>query len=132
MIRACSVDVVFPDINRAGADLRLCKSAPIAYCYVTLYNILMIRSFKHKGLEQFFYQGSKKGMQPKHATKLRIQLAALDNAKDVADVAVPNWRLHALSGDLKGHFSISVDENWRLTFRFEKGDVEVLDYQDYH
>jgi plasmid maintenance system killer protein len=56
----------------------------------------MIGSFKHKGLEQFFRQGSKKGIQPKHATKLCIQLAALDNAKDVADVAVPAWRLHAL------------------------------------
>jgi proteic killer suppression protein len=92
----------------------------------------MIRSFRHRGLEQFFRQGSKKGIQPKHANKLLIQLAALDNAKNVADVEVPNWRLHVLSGDLKGHFSISVDENWRLTFRFEKGDVEVLDYQDHH
>ncbi len=92
----------------------------------------MIRSFKHKGLEQFFLQGSKKGIQPKHAAKLRIQLAVLNSAKDIADVAVPSWRLHALSGDLKGHLSISVDENWRLTFRFEKGDVEVLNYQDYH
>jgi len=92
----------------------------------------MIRSFKHKGLEQFFSQGSKKGIQPKHAAKLRIQLAALDNAKDVADIAVPSWRMHGLSGNLKGYFSISVDENWRLTFKFEKGDVEVLDYQDYH
>jgi toxin HigB-1 len=92
----------------------------------------MIRSFKHKGLEQFFRQGSKKGIQPKHATKLRIQLAVLDNAKDVSDTAVPSWRLHALSGNLKGCFAITVDENWRLTFRFEKGDVELLDYQDYH
>jgi toxin HigB-1 len=92
----------------------------------------MIRSFKHKGLEQFLRQGSKKGIQPKHAPKLRIQLAALDNAKDIADLAVPNWRLHSLSGDLKGYFSISVDENWRLTFQFENGDVEVVDYQDYH
>ena len=72
----------------------------------------MIRSFKHKGLEQFFRQGSKKGIRPKHATKLRIQLATLDNARDVADVSVPNWRLHALTGDLKGRFSINVDENW--------------------
>ena len=86
----------------------------------------------HKGLEQFFRQGSKKGIQPKHAAKLRIQLAVLNSAKDIADVAVPSWRLHALSGDLKGHLSISVDENWRLTFRFEKSDVEVLNYQDYH
>jgi toxin HigB-1 len=51
----------------------------------------------------------------------------LDNAKDAGDVAVPSWRLHALSGNLKGHFVITVAENWRLTFRFEKGDVELLD-----
>ncbi len=107
-------------------------SSLLAYCRVTLYTISVIRSFKHKGLEQFFRQGSKKGIQPKHPAKLRTQLAVLDDAKDIADVAVPSWRLHALSGDLKGHFSTRVDENWRLRFRFEKGDVEVLDYQDYH
>ncbi len=41
----------------------------------------MIKSFRHKGLEQFFRTGSKAGIQPHHAGKLRLQLAALDNAK---------------------------------------------------
>jgi proteic killer suppression protein len=47
-------------------------------------------------------------------------------------VALASWRLHALTGKLVGHFSIAVDENWRLTFKFNGGDVELLDYQDYH
>jgi proteic killer suppression protein len=51
---------------------------------------MVLSKIKHNGLEQFFRQGTKRGVQPKHPTKLGIQLAALDNAKDVADVAVPN------------------------------------------
>jgi toxin HigB-1 len=92
----------------------------------------MIRSFRHKGLEHFFVHGSRKGIQPKHAARLRIQLAVLNNAKSAADVPVASWRLHALTGKLVGHFSIAVDENWRLTFKFSNGNVELLDYQDYH
>ena len=92
----------------------------------------MIRSFKHKGLEHFFVHGSRKGIQPKHAARLRIQLAVLNSAKSVTDVAVASLRLHTLSGKLIGHFSIAVDENWRLTFKFNDGDVELLNYQDYH
>jgi toxin HigB-1 len=92
----------------------------------------MIRSFRHKGLERFFLQGSRKVIQPKHAARLRIQLAVLNNAKSAADVALASWRLHPLTGKLVGHFSIAVDENWRLTFKFNSGDVELLDYQDYH
>jgi len=92
----------------------------------------MIRSFKHKGLERFFFHGSRKGIQPKYAARLRIQLAVLNSANNVNDVSVASWRLHALSGKLIGHYSMAVDENWRLTFRFVNGDVELLDYMDYH
>jgi proteic killer suppression protein len=44
----------------------------------------------------------------------------------------PAWRLHALSGDLAGHWSVLVSGNWRLTFRFVGKDAELVDYQDYH
>lgn len=47
-------------------------------------------------------------------------------------MAVPNWRLHALKGNLAGHWAITVNGNWRLTFRFENGDALLVDYQDYH
>jgi toxin HigB-1 len=92
----------------------------------------VILSFKHRGLERFFRQGSVKGIQPKHASRLRLQLGVLDAAKALSDISVPSWRLHALSGQLKGHYSLTVDEHWRLTFRFTELGVEVLNYQDYH
>lgn len=65
--------------------------------------------------------------------KLTLQLRALDIAESPLDMNAPNWRLHALTGDLEGHWAIDVSGNWQLTFRFnENGDAEVVDYQDYH
>jgi proteic killer suppression protein len=92
----------------------------------------MIKSFAHKGIKTFFEAGSKAGIQAAHAPKLRLQLAALNRAKKPDDMAVPNWRLHALKGNLSGHWAITVNGNWRLTFRFENGDALLVDYQDYH
>jgi len=92
----------------------------------------MIKSFRHKGLEAFFKTGSRKGIQPHHAAKLQVLLAALDNALGPEDMNAPNWRLHELSGDLEGHWSVWVNGNWRLTFRFHDADAERVDYQDYH
>lgn len=92
----------------------------------------MIRSFRHKGLKQFFATGSRAGIQPKHAARLRMQLAALDTAFAIRDVDVPGFRLHALKGTEAGRWSIWVDASWRLTFEFRDGDVHILDYEDYH
>ncbi len=92
----------------------------------------MIKSFAHKGIKAFFETGSKAGIQAAHAPKLRLQLAALNRAKKPDDMAVPSWRLHALKGNLAGHWAITVNGNWRLTFRFENGDALLVDYQDYH
>lgn len=92
----------------------------------------MIRTFNHKGLEAFFSTGTKAGIQPAHAAKLRRQLAQLDQAQAAQDMNLPGWRLHLLSGDLAGHWSVWVNGNWRLTFTFDDGDVVLVDYQDYH
>ncbi|WP_298399744.1 type II toxin-antitoxin system RelE/ParE family toxin [uncultured Azonexus sp.] len=92
----------------------------------------MIKSFLHKGLEAFFHTGSKAGIQPHHAARLRVQLTMLDKAGGPDDMNAPGWRLHALAGELHGHFSIAVNGNWRLTFRFESGDAVLVNYQDYH
>lgn len=92
----------------------------------------MIRSFRHKGVEAFFLTGKAGGIQPKHAKRLRLQLARLDDASAPGDMNAPGWRLHPLHGSLVGHWAVWVDENWRLTFTFENGDAEVVDYQDYH
>ncbi len=92
----------------------------------------MIKSFVHKGIEAFFRSGSKRGIQPHHANRLRIQLAALDNATTPTDLNVQNWRLHELKGNARGTWSITVNGNWRVTFRFIDRDVELVDYLDYH
>ena len=92
----------------------------------------MIKSFKHKGLEKFYNTGTKKGIQATHATKLRMQLAALDTAHCIEDLDIPGYRLHPLKGKRKGLWSITVNGNWRVTFEFEEGHVYIVNYEDYH
>lgn len=92
----------------------------------------MITSFRHKGIERFFKTGSKAGIQPKHAAKLESQLTLLNVAKKPEEMDIPAWRLHALRAELNGHWSVSVNGNWRLTFAFEGEDAILIDYQDYH
>jgi len=92
----------------------------------------VIKSFRHSGLEKFFYTGSKAGIQPAHAKKLGFQLLALDDASEPSAMNLPGWNLHELKGDLTGHWSIRVNGNWRMTFRFEGEDAVLVDYLDYH
>jgi proteic killer suppression protein len=92
----------------------------------------MIRSFRHNGLERFFLTGSKTGIQPAHATKLRRQLTLLNTAKSANRMKVPGWDLHPLKGPLAGHWSVKVNGNWRMTFTFENEDAILVDYRDYH
>ena len=92
----------------------------------------MIKSFKHKGLEKFYESGSAKGIQANHVKKLRMQLAAMDTAQSTDDIDIPGYRLHQLTGDRKGIWTITVNANWRLTFEFEEGNVYILNYEDYH
>lgn len=70
--------------------------------------------------------------QPAHASRLRRQLGRLNEAASPADMNVPGWKLHALSGNMAGHYSVWVNGNWRLTFTFEGIDAVLVDYQDYH
>ena len=92
----------------------------------------MIKTFRHKGLQVFFETGSKAGINPQHATKLSRQLLALDKATQPDDMNIYGWRLHALAGNLLGHYSITVNGNWRMTFMFEGEHAVLVDYQDYH
>lgn len=92
----------------------------------------MIKSFRHKGLEKFFKSGSTAGIQPKHAVKLQIQLTALNSATRPEDMSAPGWRLHPLKRNLAGHWAITVNGNWRMTFFFEGDNAILVDYQDYH
>lgn len=101
-------------------------------CIAMLYNEPVIKNFVHKGIERFFLSGSKAGIQPQHAKRLRLQLERLHRAATPQDMNLPNWRLHALKGNLSGHWAVWVDGNWRLTFSFDGEDAILVDYQDYH
>jgi toxin HigB-1 len=92
----------------------------------------MIRSFRHAGLEKFFYTGSRAGIQPVHSKKLSLQLGILNVSKDASRMNMPGWNLYPLKGDLLNHWSVKVNGNWRLTFTFEGEDAILVDYQDYH
>ena len=96
------------------------------------YNIAMIRSFKHKGLCNFYQTGSIKGIQAIHERKLRLILGALDSARSIDVLDIPMFRLHKLKGNMQHLYAITVQANWRITFEFRGEDVYVVDYQDYH
>ena len=92
----------------------------------------MITSFRHKGLRKYFESSNLAGIQPTHAKRLKMQLAALDTAQTINDMDIPGFRLHSLKGSERGRWSIWVNGNWRVTFEFENGNALVLDYEDYH
>ena len=93
----------------------------------------MIESFKHKGLERFFREGTTRGIQSNHEKKLCRILTTLDAANDVpSDMNAPDFQLHKLKGDEKEIWSVSVNGNWRITFEFRNGNAYIVDYRDYH
>lgn len=92
----------------------------------------MIKSFKHKGLEDFFYTGSKKGIKPDHASRLSKTLDRLNAANEIKDMNYPGSFLHQLSGNKKGLHAVKVSGNWRVFFQFIDGDAYIVDYDDYH
>lgn len=92
----------------------------------------MILSFRHKGLRRFYLTGSVAGIQPRHAPRLRLLLAALDTAETITDMDLPGFRLHPLRGAMQGRWSVWVNGNWRLTFEFDEGQAYLLEYEDYH
>ena len=92
----------------------------------------MIHSFKHKGLERFFITGSRMGIKPEHADKIERILDRLDASISVADMNLPGYRLHELKGKNSGTWSVTVNANWRITFKFDGLNAVFVDYQDYH
>lgn len=92
----------------------------------------MIVGFRHKGLKLLYETGSHKSVIAAQRGKLVNILAALDAAHGPDELRLPSFRLHQLKGDMAGHWSIWVNGNWRVTFRFIDSDIELVDYQDYH
>ncbi len=92
----------------------------------------MIKSFRHAGLQAFYETGSKAGIRPDHAPRLKRILGVLDASIVIGQIDVPGFKLHKLSGVLSGSWAVTVNGNWRVIFRFENGEAELVDYLDYH
>lgn len=92
----------------------------------------MIKSFIHKGLEDFFYDGTYKGIQARHASKLKAILDRLDAANDIKDMNYPGSDLHLLQPKKKGRWALKISGNRRFTFEFKDGDAFNVDIEDYH
>jgi len=86
----------------------------------------MIVSFVHKGLKRFYETGSKAGIQARHVAKLQRILSNLDVAESPEDMDFHGYRLHELVGSRKSIWSVTVQANWRVTFRFIGTDVELV------
>ncbi|MDT8439592.1 MAG: type II toxin-antitoxin system RelE/ParE family toxin, partial [Wenzhouxiangellaceae bacterium] len=72
------------------------------------------------------------GIQARHAKRLRLILGRLHAARKAADMRLPGLRLHELKGNRSGTWAVDVSGNWRITFRFDGENAEVVDYEDYH
>ena len=92
----------------------------------------MIHSFTHKGLKDLYETGSTRGVQASQATRLRKILTLLDHAASPGDLMIPTYRTHKLSGSLRGYWAMTVNDNWRVVFRFHNHNVERVDLVDYH
>ena len=104
---------------------------PTVTVWVTLV-VVAIKSFRHKGLERFFVTGNRRGIQAKHADRLRLILGRLNAAADPRDLSLPGLDLHELQGTRKGIWAVKVSGNWRVTFGFADNEAQHVDYEDYH
>jgi proteic killer suppression protein len=92
----------------------------------------VIKSFRHRGLKALYEGGRAAKVAPTHVAKLERILSVLDRCSGPEGMDLPGFRLHPLKGVLKGHYTVSVSGNWRVTFRFEDGHAVDVDYLDYH
>ena len=91
----------------------------------------MIRTFRHKGLKEFFEKGNKRGISPGLASRIARRLV-LNAAQRITDIDAHGFELHRLKGERQDEWAISVSGNWRITFRFAKAEVSDVNLEDYH
>lgn len=98
-----------------------------------VYIVFMISSFANKDTEKLFSTGKSKKLPPEIITRSIMRLTQLDSACEVTDLMIPpSNRLEALSGDRTGQWSIRINDQWRICFRFINGDATDVEITDYH
>lgn len=92
----------------------------------------MIVSFRHRGLKRLYDSGDASKLNPEHVDRIRRILAALDSAQSPQDLSTHTLGLHALKGQRRGEWAVTVRANWRITFRFVNGEAIDVNLEDYH
>ena len=96
---------------------------------------MKIRNVLHRGLKRFIQHNDASGLAPAVVERVRNILTFLQEMEDARELRdIPNWKAHPLTGDRKGTWSLTVTRNWRITFRIDQTEREILDldYEDYH
>ena len=96
---------------------------------------MRIRNVIHKGLRRFIENDDASGLQPAVVVKVQRIVSFLQDMEQEDELrTVQSWKAHMLTGDRKGTWSLSVTRNWRMTFRIDRTEIEIidLDYEDYH
>jgi proteic killer suppression protein len=96
---------------------------------------MKVRKVAHRGLRRFIQHNDSSGLAPSVVEKVRNILTFLQEMEDPQELRdVPSWNAHQLTGDRKGIWSLTVTRNWRITFRIDQAEGEILDldYEDYH
>jgi len=91
-----------------------------------------LSSNRHRGLKRLYQTGDKSKLRSDIADKAERFLSVLDEAVNVADIDLPGYGLHALIGDKRGFYSVTMSRNHRIIFRFEDGTAYDVDLVDYH
>lgn len=92
----------------------------------------MIKTWKHKGLKDFFFNDNDKKINKKHLTRLKVILAQIEQAKTLTQLDLPGFNFHRLKGKFKDHYAVTVQANWRIVFQFDGKNFYNVDYLDYH
>lgn len=92
----------------------------------------MINSFRHRGLKRLYEQGDRSKLLPTQVNRIEEIIFQLDVSKEALHMNLPGYRLHKLTGELKGFWSVKVSGNFRIIFRFENGNAYEVDLLDYH
>ena len=96
---------------------------------------MKIRNVIHKGLRRFIEDDDASGLQSAVVVKVQRIVSFLQDMEVEDELrTVQSWKAHMLTGDRKGTWSLSVTRNWRMTFRIDRQEIEIidLDYEDYH
>jgi proteic killer suppression protein len=123
-------------IDEASDLWAVLPERPISHldnCHVTRYNHCMIKTFADRETQQLFTTGKSRRLPPDLVKRAVRRLEYIDLANELSGLKVPpSNRLHALKDDREGQYAISINDQWRICFRFMAGDAYDVEITDYH